>query len=161
MAGLSEAEANQVARRLSHQNAPPEESEAYESTALEWVSNIFRSAELDGQPISHWANVPHASIVQNASRFSCFRNELKGATALYVNQLPWLHCRQFDWLLANLLAYAELTAALLALGNASRWTKGELNWSRVIIKLVWGLFVWGAWLAILLALIAIDLTWLS
>lgn len=161
-AGLGRQGALVIMKRLAKQKAADEESlEDYEGDGEDWINQIFYSTELGGKAIDVWSNIPQASVIGTSDSFYCSRAELKGATADYVNRMAWLHCREFNWLLANLLLYAEVSATASAFGAGWMWEKGKLRFKWIVFRAVIALGVWGIWLAIPVGLLVAELPWVA
>jgi hypothetical protein len=153
-------EALAIVRRVSEQS-PPDLSDERLEAGIDWVRYVFSSVQKNGEPILTWSSIPQTDVLPTAGEYQYSRVDLRNAVARYVNEMPWLHCSSFDWLLANMLTHAEVSATSLFLGYSSPWANGKAKVSFFLLKLGWGLFVWGVWIAILLALLLFDLPWIA
>lgn len=108
------------------------------------------------------------------------RSELQDAAERYLNR-PWLHCREMDWLVVDVLLYAEYQATLdflrVRMTPMSRYLAGKLRttsaaaWSFAWRGLVTSV-KWAIWIAVAIitaavaapvgpiALVAVTAAWL-
>lgn len=149
-----------LVQTLAKQAAPPGDEELYAEEGADWVHDVFSSVRKNNQSVEAWSSVePQVRVLSTAEAYGYFRVDLRRATERYVNEMPWLHCRAFNWLLANLLLHAEVSASLSTWGYSNRWRDGKLNWQLLALKMVWGLFIWGLWVVILVALVIVEWPW--
>lgn len=153
MATLTVARSLSLVSSLAKRNAPAGLEAQYEAEGEQWVHAVFGAITKNGDPIDEWSSIePQSRVLPASSSYGYARIMLRNAVAQYVNEMPWLHCQEFNWLLANTLLHAEVSATALAFGYVP-------DAQLVALKLLWKLFVWGAWLAILAALLLFDLPW--
>jgi len=95
-------------------------------------------------------------------RFS--REEMINAAERYM-EMPWIHCRELDWLILNMLVYAELQATLDSFRVNSMFLFSyvskkagdtKFNILMTILKSVAFLVKWSIWLAIIFVSVEIS-----
>ncbi|NDK38816.1 hypothetical protein DT603_08190 [Pseudoxanthomonas gei] len=151
-----------LVRQLAKQATSDEEQlDDYQSEGAEWIRSVFYCVSRNGEAVESWSSISENSVVQTADSYRYFVVELKNATAQYVNQMQWLHCPAFNWLLANLLVHAEVSATSVALGFSDRWIGGKFSWKILLAQAAGVVVAWSIWLAVVVALLIFELPWLA
>ncbi len=117
--------------------------------------NIFveNSSSKVPEPVTHWRHRTPQDIETDWREMSFGREEIRSAAERYADS-PWLQSRLLDWLILNVLTYAEFQATLEVvrartmpatryLASKAGSTKGTLAsalWRGAIFILKWGIW---------------------
>lgn len=131
-----------------------------EWVAESWVDSIYASLRIDGKEPSVWRHIEAPQLLYAVGSIGIDRETIRGAAAQYINDFTWAEDRNLDWLVANVLAYAELDAFLLSL-DATQVFQGASRGGARVVRALWRLFWWCVWLAIVASAFIFVSPWIG
>lgn len=122
--------------------------------AIAFVDELFRSVQNENEPIAGWGHIETRNLPAHLGKYSIWRDSLRDCAQRYLSTNAWLADPSLDWLLANLLAFAELDAFLITTGTVARFKRsGRAH----LAHMAWGAFKWLVWLLLVVfAFVASD-----
>src|SRR5690242_11918200 len=158
---LDRAGAERIVRRLAHPARNADEREARECQASEILDQLFCSfgeAGEDGWP-QEWMHVSSIDVICDRS-LHWRSSDLRAAAESYLEHASWLHCREMDWLIADMLAYVEVTGTARVIGRVPLSFDSKAAWGMSLLRMLWIIAKWLIWVALALFLSSFGGFWL-
>jgi hypothetical protein len=148
MAGLGRS----YALQLANERAKAQQGQDLQWDAETFAHGLFDNVWIDDKAIDSWSHVATPELIGSIGKFGINRQDLRAVAEEYIEHKGWLHNRHFDWLLADLLVYAELSGFMLHVNKRLHFNYSTgARVGSIIAVGAWRLLMWLLWLAILIA----------
>lgn len=151
--------AEQISGRLAQLGSDENERECRHDQAAALFDRLFNNFNKDGEWLSKWVHAPVLDVARDQS-LNWYTQDLRSAAETYLEDAAWLQCREMDWLIADMLTYAEVASTFRAMAGVPLSFGSKAEWGVSLLRLSWRVAKWIVWLAITLILGSTGTLWL-
>ncbi|SFN14918.1 hypothetical protein [Dokdonella immobilis] len=160
MDSLSWEQANRIIRsQISDDDTA--ENLSLRDESQEFLNSFYSSIRRNGEPLDGWRHFHPSREPESLYSVEYHRDSLRSSAAHYIEHLRGIHRREFDWLIVNVLMYAEISAYAAVLNPiGSMASSPEKRWL-IALRWIWRALKWLIFVAILFAALAFNSSWLA
>jgi hypothetical protein len=125
-----------------------------------FVEHFFASIKRNDESLGAWRHFDPFRERESLFSIEYDRSDLRSGAANYIEKLKAIHCRELDWLVVDVLMYAEISAFALTLNPLQSLDATPRRWF-LTLRFTWGLLKWLALAALILLAISFELPLLA